>query len=188
MRQELLPREHSGSLAPRDPSPSIAFDNGVVAAFSPVEREVPVHHGDDELTALAIGALCREVATVQPSLRVWVENGTAYLEGVVEHFDQRGAAGCAVRFVPGITNVENRIVVRLAPRKDLVRAAIFDVLRQHAEHEATSIIIDDMGDRIVLRGVVSSREESRDVERAAKTVAGERCVENRLDVRDFDVA
>lgn len=120
-------------------------------------------------------------------LRVEVAERVAVLEGTVEHYPAKAAAGQAARRVEGITDVDNRLVVRAPAARarsdtDLAGAAA-RALEWSAlvPHERLTVEVD--GGAVTLAG-----EVGRDCERAAaedvvSRLAGVTDVRNRIAVR-----
>jgi osmotically-inducible protein OsmY len=104
------------------------------------------------------------------------------LEGDVEWQYQKEAAEKAVRYLPGVRGVNNRIAVTPYVSPAEIKAKIEAALKRIAELDAQRIAVETKDGQVVLSGTVGSWAEAEEAERAAWAAPGIREVENHLTV------
>ena len=104
------------SLFPRYAREMTVYDTGVIAETTPVPIRVPVSVSDADLLLNARAALIRENDVPDGQITLTVSRGIVTIDGYTDCFFKRAAAEHAVRFVRGIRDVDNRIVVQSAER------------------------------------------------------------------------
>jgi osmotically-inducible protein OsmY len=113
-----------------------------------------------------------------------VEHGVVMLTGNVEHQFQKQAAERDIRRLGGVTNIINRIDVRLDAYQTTdpatVHEKIENALRRSVEFDATHIGVSISGHKATLRGKVRSWWERRAAESAAWSAPGVTEVDNQL--------
>ena len=156
------------------------FDNGVEAEITPFADRPYVPRDDRELLTASTNAL-RDASNVpQGRVLVRVNDGIVVLEGRTSFYFERAAAECAVRFLPGIRAVDNRIVVEPPALANDVRRCIADALRRTAVPELPPLSVQAVGGTVILQGIVHARAERDAAVRAAWTVTGVRSVIDNL--------
>lgn len=155
---------------------------GVKAVACQLEVALPVasERSDEEIARAAGNAVAWNTLLPKDAIQVWVDNGRVTLEGAVDWQYQRRVAGKSVRFLAGVRDVNNHIVVR--PRADqvAVKAQIEAALLRNAQLDANRIRVDIRGDHVILTGAVQSWLEREAAEQAAWGAAGVCDVENLL--------
>ena len=155
---------------------------GVKAVACELEVELPavLERSDEEIARAAANAIAWNTLLPKDAIQVWVDNGRVTLEGAVDWQYQRKAAGKCVRYLAGVRDVNNHVVVR--PRADqvAVKAQIEAALLRNAQLDANRIHVDIHGDRVMLYGTVQSWLEREAAEQAAWSAPGVRDVENLL--------
>lgn len=113
-------------------------------------------------------------------LRVKVEDGWVTLEGEVELFTYRQTSEEAVRHLPGVRGVTNAITIKPPELVEDIRAKVEAALMKLAHLDTKRISVETEGNKIILRGTVSSPAEERQAREAARSAAGEVVVEDQL--------
>jgi osmotically-inducible protein OsmY len=157
---------------------------GVKAVACELEVALPHHfqRSDEEIAQAAANAITWNTLLPPGRVQVWVDNGRVTLEGTADWQYQRKSAAKCVRYLAGVKDVNNHIVVRPSANRIAVRTQIEAALLRHAQLDAGNIRVDVNGDRVTLRGHVTSWAEREAAERAAWGSAGVREVENLLKV------
>jgi len=137
---------------------------------------------DTEIASAVANALKWHTAVTEHKIKVLVEKGVVTLTGEVDWNYQRQAAVDAVNNLAGITRINNYIVVKTAVTTKDVRDKIASALQRHATLDAEKIVVETVGNKIILRGNVRSLAERDDAEWAAWSAPGVSSVENKLTI------
>ncbi len=119
-------------------------------------------------------------------IRSTVSDGWVTLEGRVNTWQQLTDAENAIRYLPGVRGITNRLSVA-GPSVDAaaIRRAIEDALERRAEREARRIQVEVHDGAVVLTGIVRSWLEKQAVIGAAGHALGVRDVEDRLEIDPY---
>jgi osmotically-inducible protein OsmY len=155
---------------------------GVKAVVCELEVTLPSHfeRSDAEIARAASNAIAWNTLLPKDRIQVWVDNGRVTLEGTVDWQYQRKSADKCVRYLAGVTDVNNHIVVKPSANQVAVKSGIESALMRNAKLDANAIRVDVRGDRVILSGTVQSWVEREEAERAAWGSPGVRDVENLL--------
>jgi osmotically-inducible protein OsmY len=117
---------------------------------------------------------------------VKVENGWLTLEGKVDWRFQKQAADDAVRNLSGVKSVINniRIVTTVTPVASEVKKKIGSALQRNASLESRNVDVDITGNKVVLKGTLSSWHECNEAENAAWAIPGVQEVQNLITIDD----
>lgn len=137
---------------------------------------------DTELAAAVANALKWHTAVTEDKIKIMVEKGVVTLTGEVDWNFQRQAAVDAVKNLAGVTRVSNFIVVKPGVTARDVRQKIEAALQRNATLDADKIVVELLGNKVLLSGTVRSLAEKDDAEMAAWAAPGVSSVENRLGV------
>ncbi len=102
----------SPSLFPRYARAMTVYDTGVIAESIPIPARIPISVSDADLLINARAALIHESDVPDGQIALSVSHGIVTLDGCTDCYFKRAAAEHAVRFVRGIRDVDNRIVVQ----------------------------------------------------------------------------
>lgn len=123
-----------------------------------------LHPSDDELRTIIEQVLTWDALVPEQHLEVSVVDGLVALTGTCPTTAQAGEAERAISRLSGVRGVLNRIqVTPPSPTPGDVRSTISEALRRRAAHQAAHIDVIVDGDRVTLRGTVSSPLERRAV-------------------------
>jgi len=155
---------------------------GVKAVVCELQVALPSfsHRSDEEIGRAAANAIAWNTLLPKDKIQVWVDKGRVTLEGTVDWQYQRKSAAKCVRYLAGVRDVNNHIVVTPSADRVAVKTQIEVALLRNAKLDANSIRVDVRGNRVILSGTVQSWVEREEAERAAWASPGVGDVENRL--------
>jgi osmotically-inducible protein OsmY len=156
---------------------------GVRGVANDIQVRLRLERTDADIAADAVRALDLR-GTLPATIQVAVHNGHVTLTGVVVTLFQREIAEKAVRHVPGIKGVMNRIQVPQPSTVHGVRQSIVAALHREADIDARGIKVTLSGHTVTLEGKVRTWHEHDSAERAAMHAPGVLVVSNRLEVGD----
>ena len=158
---------------------------GVRAVANELKVRLRYPHSDEAIAREAAIAL-RARPGIPTSVQAVVHYGHLVLTGFVPWLFHRTAAELAMRGIPGVVEVTNRIeVLPLSSRGD-IRRRIAERLATMPDIDARQINVTVHGTTVVLTGVVASWSQRDTVERAAAVAPGIAHVENLIEVADRD--
>lgn len=155
---------------------------GVRAVVCDLKVTLLAHHErtDEDIAHTAANALAWNTVLPKGKVQVWVDHGRITLEGTVDWQYQRKAADRCVRYLAGVKDVNNHVIVKPAADSVAVKTQIEAALLRNAKLDAAGIHVAVRGDRVILSGNVQSWVERNETERAAWASPGVRSVENLL--------
>jgi osmotically-inducible protein OsmY len=120
------------------------------------------------------------------SIRSTVTAGVVVLEGTVATPIQREEVERVVGRLKGVKHLENRLEVSRVTEPDAVAASIRQALNRRAVREAAHIMVRVDDGRVIVEGVVQSREERSAILGAIRGTRGVQTIEDRLEVQPED--
>lgn len=142
---------------------------------------------DQDIARAASNAIAWNTLLANTDIHVLVDKGRVTLEGTVNWNYQRQSADRSVRYLAGVRDVNNHIVVVPRAEQVAVKSQIEAALIRNARLDAEGIRVEVRGDRVFLRGTVQSWIEREEAERAAWASPGVGEVENELIVNPVSV-
>jgi osmotically-inducible protein OsmY len=138
---------------------------------------------DPEIARSAVAALKAELPVSCDRIKVVVGQGRVTLEGTLEWQYQKQHAESAVRYLHGVTGVNNRLQIEpRATPKDIERR-IHDAFRRSAQVDADRVRVVAHAGQITLSGTVSSWAEKEEAQRTAWSAPGVTDVTNQITVQ-----
>ncbi len=113
-------------------------------------------------------------------IQVKVAEREVILGGSVAYTYQKDAAFEAIKLLRGIRHIHNRIKVKPQVDMETVKFRITQALLNRADEEASGIIVECSGNKVILRGKVDSRDEKNIAVMAAMTACGTAEVDDQL--------
>ena len=157
---------------------------GVKAVTDETKVDLPLAHqrDDRDIAKVALNALKWHIWVPQDDIKVKVEQGWVTLEGTVDYKFQRTAAEEAVQDLTGVTGVSNLIALKSVVAPSDLKVKIENALGRAAELDGERINVEVDGNKVVLRGKVSSWAERDEAERAAWSAPGVCDVDDKLEI------
>lgn len=142
---------------------------------------------DEEIARAAADAIAWNTLLAKTNIQVFVDNARITLEGHVPWQYQRQLADHAVRYLAGVRDVNDHIVVRPVAEQSVVKGEIEAALVRNARLDASAIRVEVRDNHVILGGTVQSWIEREEVERAAWASPGVCEVDNELIVNPVSV-
>lgn len=163
---------------------AVARVHGVRAVANELEVRLPgeLSRTDEDIAAACVTALRQSWPVPEQHLEVVVDGGHVTLSGEVEWRYQREVAEAAVRHVPGIRGLVNLVLVKPRLSTEEVRERIKAAFQREARSDASGILIEAVGNKVILHGSVRSAAEREDAQRIARATPGVLQVENDLTI------
>ena len=163
---------------------------GVTALVNDIEVKLLKEHVQDDvdIAKAAVTALEWNVMIPSNHIKVVVQNGHLFLDGEVNWQFQRTQAEKAVRYLPGVKAITNRIFIRPKIEPKEVRTKILDSFKRTMELEMSGIEVEVKGGEVILSGTVRSWAEMNAATRAAWSAPGVNKVTNNLNVNQYAYA
>jgi len=115
-------------------------------------------------------------------IKIKVENGTIVLCGQVEWDYQRNGAADVVRYLLGVTGVDNQITLKPEASASVVKADIEAALKRRAHQHSEAISVEVQGSDVTLTGVVNNWAERDLARNSAWGAPGVRNVHDNMTV------
>jgi osmotically-inducible protein OsmY len=156
--------------------------NGVKAVTDEMKVDLPSFHqrDDEDIAQAALNALKWHVWVPQDAIKVKVNKGWVTLEGKVDYKHQQTAAEAAVQDLMGVTGVSNLITLKTVVAPLDLKVKIENALSRAAELDGEKIDVEVNGNKVTLKGKVTSWAERDEAERAAWSSPGVWSVDDQL--------
>jgi osmotically-inducible protein OsmY len=155
---------------------------GVKALANDIQVKPLLKITDSEIAAKAVMALQARVDVPDEKIKLTVKEGWITLEGDVDWYFQKNAAGVAVKYLLGVKGVTNVIQVRPRVSTTEVKHKIEEALKRNAEVDARRITVSSTDGKVSLWGNVRSWMEKDEAENAAWAAPGVAQVENNISI------
>jgi osmotically-inducible protein OsmY len=157
---------------------------GVKAIADDIELHIPAsyHRTDTDIAAAVINQIDWSTTIPSGTVQVTVRNGWITLEGEVEWWYQKNAAGSLVRQMAGVKEVTNSISISPKATKEEVETDIKSAFKRNAILDAKDIRVETSGNNVTLHGQVRNYSEYDEAERVAWSEPGVSSVDNRIAV------
>ena len=159
-----------------------------VAGVKAVAEDIVVKLGtsdqksDTEVAQAVLNALKWHSAVQEDKIKVKVDNGWVTFDGEVDWTFQKDAVRLMVENLVGVKGISN--LITLSPKVSVrdVKKEINAAFHRSATIDSNNIIIENIGNKVTLRGTVRSYAEKQDAERAVWSAPGVTTIDNRLEV------
>ena len=158
---------------------------GVKAIAGDIEVKFPgsVSYTDADIAAAAEHHFEWSTTVPMGAITAIVRHGWITLEGEVEWWYQRNAAGNVVHYLSGVKGVSNMISIKPKLTPTEVKMAIRSAFERSALLDSNKVQVETSGSQVTLRGKVRNYAERDEAERAAWAAPGVLSVDNNLIVQ-----
>ncbi len=160
-----------------------AVAENIQVGISPAFRKT-----DTEIAEAVVSSLKWHTSVPEGKIKVKVEDSVVTLDGDVEWEYQRNSARKAIENIAGIRRINNFITIKPLSNPANVKQRILDAFQRSASIDAGVITVDTIGGRVILKGYVRSFAEREDAENAAWAAPGVTAVENKLVLKQEELA
>lgn len=157
-----------------------ALAEDIVVKFDPQYTKT-----DTEIAEAILDAFKWNSIVPEDKIKVKVEHGWVTLSGEVEWTHEKKAVKRVVENLVGVRGICNLITIKPVKNTGFVnvKSEIEKALRRNATIDSNSIFVENVGNKIILKGTVRSFVEKRKVEHIVWNALGVSIVVNNLDVR-----
>jgi osmotically-inducible protein OsmY len=157
---------------------------GVKAVAEEIEVKLPyeVSRDDESIAAAAVERLAWDSSVPPAAVEIRVEKGWVTLNGDVDWYFQKEAAGQTVRTLIGVVGVSNLIEIKPTVNADDVSQNITRALHRSWFYDPNSIVVSAQGGKIKLSGQVTTWNARDLAGTTAWSAPGATFVENDISV------
>lgn len=158
--------------------------SGVKAVVEKISVELPELHkkSDDNIAAAAIKALQNSWSVPDDKIKIKIENGWIYLDGILNWNYQREEVKRIIHGITGVKGIINNIIIKGDVHDKLEESLIRDALKRHWSLKDDDIKVRVAGTTVTLIGFVSSLYKWEQAERIAWKTPGISDVVNNLQI------
>jgi osmotically-inducible protein OsmY len=158
---------------------------GVKGVAEDLEVDLPFSNKKDDadIAKAAVNALRWDTMIPDDRIKVKVENGWVTAEGKVDWLYQKTAVRNVLSNLTGVKGVTNLVNITPGVSPADVKKKITAAFERSASIDAANIRVENIGDKVLLKGTVRSFAERLDAQRAAWNAPGVSQVENQLEVK-----
>lgn len=143
---------------------------------------------DTDIAEAIINKIKWSATIPQDSIKVKVEHGWVTLEGEVPWEFEKLSAKALIEDLRGVKGVTNNIrVVSKSPTTTELKQKITDAIQRGANKDADKIKVSQIGNKVILTGMVRSYAEKKDAEYAVWSAPGVSEVENKIEVNYAEI-
>jgi osmotically-inducible protein OsmY len=159
--------------------------SGVTAVADDIEVKLldSQKRTDGDIAIAAINQLDWSTSIPKGTIGITVREGWVTLDGQVEWWYQKNAAGTAVQNLLGVKGIINLVTIKPVLTVDGVEKAIESAFKRNAQLDAEKIHVETNGSKVVLTGKVRNYAEWEEAERVAWAAPGVFSVDNQLSVK-----
>lgn len=159
--------------------------DGVKGVAEDIEIRLPFRNkkNDADIAKAAINALHWDAIVPDEKIKVKVEDGWITAEGKVDWLYQKSAVRNALENLTGAKGVSNLVTITPTVNAEDVRKKITTAFERSATIDSNHIHVENIADKVVLKGTVRSYAERLDAERAAWNAPGVTAIDNQLEVK-----
>lgn len=156
--------------------------SGVKAVVEKIEVDFPHSWSktDNDIAVEVLNALKSNVVIPSEKLKVKVENGHVTLDGELLWNFQREAAKNAVKYLSGVKDLTDNIIIKSETRDGIEKANVESALRRNWNINDEDIRVQATGHTVKLTGTVNSWFQKDEATRMAWDAPGVWSVENEL--------
>lgn len=158
---------------------------GVKAIADDIEVNLPgsLHRTDGDIAAAAASQIDWSTTIPLGTIDITVREGWITLEGEVEWWQQKIAAGNVVHYLSGVKGMSNLISLKPKLTTTEVEKAIESAFKRNALLDANKVHVETSGNEVILRGNVRNFTELEEAERVAWAAPGVFSVDNQITVK-----
>jgi osmotically-inducible protein OsmY len=157
---------------------------GVKAIAEEIKVRLPQDYerDDADIAEAVINALEWNVMVPHERVKVTVQDGMVILAGEVDWAYQRDAAYDAACCLVGVKGITNQITVKPSVSPTGIKTKIESAFHRHSTLDARRLMVETVGSKVILSGIVHSWIEKQEAESAAWAAPGVSDVDNKITI------